>query len=101
MEAPDSGSNDRKQRQYRQTIGKDVVGTPWLIGGRLRPLLHAIVVYTHRLHCVAIHGKRTIGRVQGFILRHRHATALWKEGTCNVKVITFRCGSAIDHWPRR
>ena len=41
MEAPGSGSIDREQRQYRQTIGEDVVGTPWLIDRRLRPLAYA------------------------------------------------------------
>ena len=101
MEALDSGSSDREHWRYRQTIGEDVVGTPWLIGGRLCPLSYAIAVYTRRLHRVAIHGRRTIGCVQGFMPRHRHATALWKEGICNVVAITLRCGSVIGRHPRR
>jgi hypothetical protein len=78
MEASDSGLSAREQLQYRQTIGDDVVGIPCLIGGQLRPLSYTITVHTRGLRCIAIHGRRTIGRVQALChtIRTRHRSRM-------------------------
>jgi hypothetical protein len=83
----------------RQAPGKDVLGTLWLIGGRLHAMAYASPVSMRGLHHAAVSGGGIIARVGGFMLRHWHVTALGKEDTFNVVVITLRCGEGISRPP--
>jgi hypothetical protein len=91
------------QWRCRQTIVEDVVGATRLIGARLRSVSYAIAVCTRRLPRVAIHGRRTIGRMLGIMQGHRHATVRGKEKqrVYDVAMLTFRYDSVIGRRSRR